>query len=151
MSALQHIFEDLFRKCSADEKLMPEYWNEIEKRYSEKGRYYHTLAHLEDLHQKLRSCENELKEQESVLFALFYHDVIYNPLRQDNEEKSAEFAAGRLEKAGVKQEVADKCALLILATKKHSRNPDHDVNLFTDADLSVLGASAEVYRDYAAN
>jgi predicted metal-dependent HD superfamily phosphohydrolase len=36
----------------------------------------------------------------------------------------------------------------ILATKSHHKSEDNDTNLFTDADLSVLGAPWEAYQEY---
>jgi predicted metal-dependent HD superfamily phosphohydrolase len=40
---------------------------------------------------------------------------------------------------------------IILATKTHVPNENPDVNFFTDADLSVLGQSFEVYIKYYEN
>jgi predicted metal-dependent HD superfamily phosphohydrolase len=37
----------------------------------------------------------------------------------------------------------------IIASKTHLVSADQDTNYFTDADLSVLGASREVYKLYA--
>jgi predicted metal-dependent HD superfamily phosphohydrolase len=36
----------------------------------------------------------------------------------------------------------------ILATKGHTVSTDNDTNLFTDADLSILGESWELYQEY---
>ena len=42
----------------------------------------------------------------------------------------------------------DLCVQHILATKSHAVSENNDTNLFTDADLSVLGADREVYEQY---
>jgi predicted metal-dependent HD superfamily phosphohydrolase len=42
----------------------------------------------------------------------------------------------------------EQCVKLILATQKHEPAGE-EVNLFTDADLSVLGAEPESYKLYA--
>jgi predicted metal-dependent HD superfamily phosphohydrolase len=39
---------------------------------------------------------------------------------------------------------------MILATKSHAASVNRDIDLFTDADLSVLGAAPETYAQYAA-
>jgi predicted metal-dependent HD superfamily phosphohydrolase len=126
-------------------------WLEIEDHYTEKGRHYHTLEHLRHLYAGLLLNKNAVSDWNAVLFALFYHDIIYSPTAKDNEEKSAELAARRLEELGAGTALIDKCRRLILATKKHEPGEDRDINLFTDADLSVLGASPEVYLRYAQN
>jgi predicted metal-dependent HD superfamily phosphohydrolase len=147
---LSKIFEELCRTHCSDGELIEVCWNEFVN-YSDKGRHYHTLAHLGHLYSELEKCRSQIKEWDAVLFALFYHDIIYNVLKHDNEEKSAALAVKRLETLRVPDEVIGKCNSIILATKKHELSPDTDVNLFTDADLSVLGASAEAYSDYAQN
>lgn len=79
---------------------------------------------------------------------MLYHDFVYNPLRKDNEKKSAEYAV----KVLVKQLREDEAAQLeawILATKDHRPRTEHLHERFLlDADLAVLGATPEVYRDY---
>lgn len=44
----------------------------------------------------------------------------------------------------------DNCRQQILATAGHLVSDNSDVNYFTDADLSILGASLSGYLDYAA-
>ena len=49
------------------------------------------------------------------------------------------------------QETIVLCKEQILATKSHVKSTDSDTNFFTDADLSVLGQSWEVYSIYYKN
>jgi predicted metal-dependent HD superfamily phosphohydrolase len=42
----------------------------------------------------------------------------------------------------------DESRAHILATKAHVMSANHDSNLFTDADLSILGAPADEYMQY---
>lgn len=83
-----------------------------------------------------------------MLLAVFYHDSIYHVLKNDNEEKSAALATSRLSSIGCPAEIIARCCRHILATKKHAAAEDTDTNLFTDADLSVLGQPIDVYREY---
>ena len=48
----------------------------------------------------------------------------------------------------VDADTLNKCTNIILATKKHLWNEDNDLNLFTDADLSILGADWNDYETY---
>jgi predicted metal-dependent HD superfamily phosphohydrolase len=73
--------------------------------------------------------------------------VVYNVLKNNNEAKSASFAEKRLQSILFPVEQIEQCKKLILATQKHEPG-NVEVNLFTDADLCVLGAEPEVYKLY---
>lgn len=124
-------------------------WEEIEQAYGSKKRHYHNLAHLAHLYAQLLDIKPYLKDWDSALFALFYHDIVYQVHKTDNEEQSAALAVKRLQQMDASPQIANKCTALILATKTHLNSTDPDVNFFTDADLSVLGADWEAYADYA--
>ena len=125
-----------------------ELWTELEKAYSGKGRHYHTLEHLDNLFTQLSEIQTQLNDRNAVLFSLFYHDAVYNVLRSDNEEKSALLAEKRMKQMAVPVETIEKCKAQILATKAHLFTDDSDTAFFTDADLSVLGATPETYTNY---
>ena len=134
-----------------NKSLIDELWAEIEQYYSGKKRYYHTLQHLENVLTQLIEVKEQIKKWEIILFTLYYHDVIYNALKSDNEEKSAQLAELRMKQIGLKNGMIEQCKLQILATKKHLISIDSDTNYFTDADLSVLGQSWEIYVIYYEN
>jgi predicted metal-dependent HD superfamily phosphohydrolase len=148
---LKKIFIELAGVYPNGKNKAHELWTELEELYSGRGRHYHTLNHLLHLLECLSGNRPRIAHWNAVLFALYYHDAVYDPLKHDNEEKSAVLAEKRMHELGCGQAEIEKCRALILATKKHERNSDNDINLFTDADLSVLGASAEVYKQYAIN
>ena len=148
---LQETFIQLLKKYSADKKRIVELWNEIESNYSNKKRHYHTLSHLENLSQQLLPVKSLIKNWDTVLFSLYYHDVIYNPLKTTNEEKSAAFATNRLRSISVSDKIIKDCVYQILATKKHTACENADVNYFTDADLSILGQPWDEYEVYYKN
>ncbi len=124
-------------------------WSEIEQHYSSSKRHYHNLTHLESLLAELFSFQNKFKDWDVVVFAIAYHDVIYNVLKSDNEEKSADFASKNLKSILFPDLLIKRCESFILATKKHE-NSDEEINLFTDADLSILGSQPDVYKKYTA-
>ncbi|MBL7871260.1 MAG: hypothetical protein JNM78_06600 [Cyclobacteriaceae bacterium] len=123
-------------------------WREVEQAYSANSRHYHTLAHLENLLAQLNPLKAQFKNWDTIVFAMVYHDVVYNVLKNKNEAKSADFAVKRLRAISFPAEHIEQCKKLILATQKHETG-DVEVNLFTDADLSVLGATLEAYKQYA--
>jgi len=148
---LKDTFIALVSNYTNDKSLINKLWEEIEKSYSSKRRHYHTLSHLENLLSQLIEIKDKINNWETVLFTLYYHDVVYHALNSDNEEKSAELAEKRMKQLSVSAEIIENCKAQILATKKHQSNSDSDTNYFTDADLSVLGQSWETYKDYYQN
>ena len=145
---LKDIFFELTKKYTDNLQLIHEQWNEIDKKYSGSSRHYHTLSHLEDLIFQLEEIKHEIADWDTVLFAIFYHDIVYRSTKSNNEEKSTELAAKRLSEINFPQNKIPKCAAMILATKKHLQTGDNDTDLFTDADLSILGQSWEQYAVY---
>ena len=146
---------DLFTSTSLlyihDEGVVAKLWNKIEKNYTGSDRHYHNLTHLESLYRELEPLKNDIRDWDVVVFALFYHDVIYQPLRSDNEEKSASLAASRLAEISFPEERIAHCSRIILATKGHQLSGDNDTNIFTDADLAILGSPYTDYQQYARN
>lgn len=145
---LQQTFINLTHKNIDNNELSEKFWNEIQSHYSEKGRHYHTLTHLQNLLDILTEVKGRIEDWDVVLFALFYHDIIYKPTSNNNEEKSAQLAVQRLSGIPFPKEKIDKCQFMILATKTHTVSTDNDTNYFTDADLSILGQSRNAYITY---
>lgn len=62
--------------------------------YSAPNRYYHNLAHLADVWDYItENGKDHLDEKEmaALKLAVIFHDVIYDPKRNDNEKESAEY------------------------------------------------------------
>ncbi|HVD99761.1 MAG TPA: hypothetical protein VNB90_16245 [Cytophagaceae bacterium] len=148
---LKQTYFSLIQKYADHPLVVEAMWAEIELSYSHPGRYYHTLAHLGDLLYRLREIKGMIQEWDVILFSIYYHDVVYNILKNDNEEKSAQLANTRLNAIGVPGNLVQLCLQQILATKNHSPETDPDTNHFTDADLSILGQDWPRYSAYAAN
>ena len=138
----------LLKNYNSNNILIHELWVEIETNYTNPKRHYHTLKHLENLLNQLTVIKPEIKDWDTMLFTLFYHDLVYNALKSDNEEQSALIAEKRMTLVGVPQTIIDNCKKQILATKTHLDDLDNDTNVFTDADLSILGQDWETYSGY---
>jgi len=146
---LKQSFITLVENYSQDQRLVETLWDEIEKNYSESTRHYHTLTHLTKMLGQLEEVRAEIADHHTLLFSLYYHDLVYQTSGNDNEERSAEVAGERLRLLSFPKDKIEKCLYQILATKGHLKNNDHDTNLFIDADLSILGQSWMVYAEYA--
>ena len=122
------------------------HWQELKKAYSTKSRYYHNLSHLTEMVGCFETYKDQLGFPDEVLFAIFYHDIIYKSTRKDNEQKSAEYAVAVLPETATmnKQHIFD----LILATKDHSWNGVEDAKWLIDFDLKILAKDWENYEAY---
>jgi predicted metal-dependent HD superfamily phosphohydrolase len=98
--------------------------------------------------QQLLLCKPLINDWDSLVFALCYHDIVYNPRKKDNEEQSAVLAAKRLSTIKYLPAKLALCSQHILATKLHTASRNNDTNLFTDADLSILGSDSLSYFEY---
>ncbi|MFL9843889.1 HD domain-containing protein [Flavobacterium rhizosphaerae] len=126
-------------------------WEDITVKYHGKKRYYHTLNHLEHMYSELCACKGAIQDWPAVIFALVYHDIIYKATAKDNEEQSAEYARKVLSKIGYPNDKINLCEEIILATKSHTISRNNSINIFTDADLAILGSSWEKYESYFKN
>jgi predicted metal-dependent HD superfamily phosphohydrolase len=147
---MQATFTDLAARYCSNKRLIEQVWAEIEKSYSNPKRTYHTLAHLQQFYNELEETRNSIRNWDALLISLFFHDLVYNPLRRDNEERSIIIAENRLTTIDVPQVMINTCKDLIMATKSHDRSDDTDTNIFIDADLSILGQPPAVYDAYTA-
>lgn len=148
---LTDTFLKLVSKYNQNKSLGNHLWLEIFTKYSEPKRQYHTIAHLENLISELSTIQNHIKDWESILFAVFYHDIIYKATSKSNEEDSAEMARTRLSEIGYPEEKITQVVSMILATKRHESSKDTDTNFLTDADLAILGKQHQEYRQYSEN
>lgn len=148
---LQKTYVELVTKYTNDADLSSQLWGEIERYHSEKKRFYHTLHHLKHLLSQLSEIKDQIQSWDTVLFTLFYHDVIYDSSKSDNEEQSAKLAEKRMGELSIPTDVIQECFQQILASKSHEVSENNDTNLFTDADLSILGQPWEAYFTYSQN
>lgn len=145
-SILYGVFRGLCLKYSKDEELINTLWNKIENSYY--GRAYHNLDHIEDFFNKLLLHKESTFCYEDMLFAMFYHDIVYEVSSTNNEFNSAEIAKLSLQSLNVPKYKVENVIELILATKTHELSKKEHVNLFIDIDLSILGSDIDTYNDY---
>lgn len=81
---LQKLLNKWDIKC--DVNILLSMWNESH-------RSYHTLDHLNDLINQINENKSKYseKEYEKLLITSLFHDCIYDPMKNDNEERSANF------------------------------------------------------------
>lgn len=142
-------FLNLIGKYSRDAEYNLECWNEIEDNYSSRSRYYHNLEHIENMLAELNKIKSDVVDLDCLLFAIYYHDIIYKSTKGNNEHQSALKFENKIAKTTFDK--IGKCMMQIEATKEHKLSEDHDTNILLDIDLSVLGKSHEEYMKYIQN
>lgn len=139
-------FQAVVNNFSKEEQQVAACWHELETAYNSPGRHYHTLRHIEQMLMLLDEVKEACTDPEAIRLAIFYHDIVYNAQRQDNEAQSATIARERLTTLGFRD--VDKVVALILATQKHEGSGDQDTNYLLDIDLNILGAAWPQYLAY---
>ena len=151
-TSIGFMFEDGFKielaNLTTNNSLMDKLWSEIRSNYSRSKRHYHNLTHLDNLFEQLLPIRSQIEHWQALIFSIAYHDIVYNTLKKDNEERSAALAYDRMTLLELSLPLREKCRLQILATKHHRLTEDADTNYFTDADLSILGSDRESYLNY---
>jgi predicted metal-dependent HD superfamily phosphohydrolase len=153
MTDLLSRWHDLFDSFDVPPEAARATFDQLATRYAEPWRHYHTLEHIASMIGDLdrAAAAVSVPDLQALLFAAFFHDVVYNPHATDNEERSADHADTVLSQLGVPAPTRAVMRDLILKTKRHlTESNDLASQLFLDADLAILGADASAYDRYAA-
>ncbi len=118
--------------------------------YKAPGRFYHTPDHVRSLLEIVDDLGARPADRDALEFAVWFHDVVYDTHRRDNEARSAEVAREALRRLGVPAGTIEAVCALVLATAGHDTDAVGDASLFIDADLAILGAAPKTYRAYSA-
>jgi len=130
----------------------------LEARYREAHRAYHTLDHIAACLAELDAARALAHDAEAIEIAIWFHDVVYDPRRGDNEEQSAALACLELKQHLVAPSaLADTVVALVRATTHDAEVTDSDQQLIADTDLSGFGqgwsvvatSSRNIRREYA--
>lgn len=122
-------------------------------RWSESHRRYHTPSHLLDVLEALDAIfqpddDGSLRRQ--VRLAAWFHDAVYEGAAGEDERASAALAAEWLTGLLPAAEVAEVVRLVLLTVSHDPAPGDRAGELLCDADLAVLGRSAQGYERYVA-
>jgi predicted metal-dependent HD superfamily phosphohydrolase len=126
-------FQDTLKQYIGDKALV-----QLPYRWNEKHRYYHNTNHLVQI---LQDIENDFQfkslniyEKHALLLAAFYHDAVYNPKKEDNEDQSIKLFIASFKGKDIK--MIDKVCDLIEVTKHRKRPFKKLEKIMWDADNS---------------
>jgi predicted metal-dependent HD superfamily phosphohydrolase len=124
-------------------------WAAVVAAWSEPHRRYHDLNHLAAVLGLVDELAAAAPDPDAVRLAAWYHDVVYDPARGDNEQVSAERARAGLRGLVTDERLAEVVRLVLL-TDGHDPEPgDGDGAVLCDADLAVLASEPAHYAVYA--
>jgi predicted metal-dependent HD superfamily phosphohydrolase len=150
LGRLQRRWAELVAPFGADGPAAEEVFRQLVEHYGGAGRFYHNLAHLQDVLDHVDALRHRARDLPAVRLAAWFHDVIYDPRAADSEERSAAFAAEALRQLRAPPETVVRAAALILLTKTHQADDTNaDAQVLLDADLAILGAPQNRYDSYS--
>ena len=126
---------------------------ELEQAWGEPPRHYHDRRHLGECLALWTRWRTHCERPGEVAVALWFHDAVYDPRADDNELRSAAWAARSLGAAGVSSAVAQRVHDLVMATRHGAPTGEvslggnvavaADADALLDIDLAILGSRAE--------
>lgn len=137
-----------------------EVWEILKFCYNKSDRHYHNFDHIRDMLKKFEKHKKSFEDPLAVELAIWFHDIIYNPLSKLNEDASADLAYSLIMKLN-KPQLAEKVRQLVMFTKwdsdwfyssdvdeikKHLSEASYDFLLLRDMDWSGLGSSTKTYE-----
>ena len=125
-------------------------YGDVLGRYSEPHRHYHTYQHLAECFEKVQDILTLAEHPAEVNVGLWFHDVIYDTQRHDNEERSADWARSAARELGASAESAQRIYDLTMFTRHAAEPVGIDAQVLVDADLSILGAQPARFQEYEA-
>ena len=140
---------DAWAALAGDSPISRTEWAAIVGAWSEPHRRYHGLAHLAAVLGLVGELAGAATDPAAVALAAWYHDIAYDPERDDNEQVSADRARAGL-RGLVPEDRVDEVARLVLLTAGHDPAPgDANGAVLCDADLAVLAGPPDAYAAYA--
>ena len=131
-------------------------FSDLDRRYKEPGRFYHTWDHVSDCLGELPAARSLCDSPLAVELALWFHDAVCDPRAADNEERSARLARNAAAAMGIDPALADLSARLILCTAHGAESSgeedgDRDSAVVQDIDLAILGRQPRMFTAYERN
>ena len=161
LNEIENIWIQVCNECKVCDHVIGKWWKVVCDSYSESQRHYHTLKHIGHMlwlikHEPIISAS--IQNLVSVVFAVFFHDIIYDPQSNDNEDKSLELFLSFYTEAECQNLDHSLVHKYIVATKTHctdehsqtsKRWGNTDMHIFLDIDMAILSVEPSDYDDYA--
>ncbi len=125
-------------------------FNELAAAYGAPERAYHNLHHIAACLDELERAEYLAEKPREIELAIWFHDLIYDTHRRDNESRSAARALEVARDAKMERITVAAVQDLIEATRHDAAPATNDGRLIADIDLAILGRKADRFDEYEA-
>ena len=146
--------------ATADDAEIRSVGEDLIDRWSAPERHFHNLRHLADVLHRVDELSQETHEPDLVRLAAWYHGAVFDATRkvaqasQGGEQTtvSANLARTQLTGLGLPEAAVERTARLVDSIDRHKPLPDDvDSAVLNDADLAMLAAEPQRYKEYVAN
>lgn len=142
---------DLVARLGGNESAATAAFDAVHNAWNSDARSYHSVEHLVDCLYQLDMAKAATVATDVVEFALWYHDVVYDPRARGNEERSAQMLLNDAAWLGLPSRVASAAADLVRATAHANgaaAQPSTEAALILDIDLSIFGRDVLRFMDF---
>jgi predicted metal-dependent HD superfamily phosphohydrolase len=147
---LHKIWDSLTIRSKISIEYSEELFKKILDKYNGKKRHYHNLTHIYNMCLSFEKHKDNIDRKDDILYAIFFHDIIYRAISKNNELNSAIFM-----KKYLSDHLSDNSINFIydaiLSTKEHLLNENSDINYLLDLDVEILGQEWDTYNNYRKN
>ena len=127
-------------------------------RYSEPWRHYHDEDHISEMGMHVHDAERDgvrIHDGAAACAFVLWHDAVYDPQAPHSRNETLSAALCRADFSAIAEPVSvERACTAILATIGHAPPEDiascPDIAILLDADLAILGAAPERFRQYDA-
>lgn len=110
-----------------------------------RGRHYHNLRHIEYMLKHVEDFRGVSHPDRNLIkWAIWFHDMIYDATRNDNEERSANVMADFMRAIGMPAEHIETMRWLILVTKHTGTPQTYLEEIICDLDLREFASDRQV-------
>lgn len=116
--------------------------------YESPERAYHNLHHIEACLDELERAQYLAQKPLDLELAIWFHDVVYDSHKTDNEKASALQAIEVMRRAKITCVTEASMHTLIAATLHQDDPQSSDAKLMADIDLAIFGHKASAFDAY---
>ncbi len=121
---------------------------ELIKVYSHQKRHFHNHKHISACLNHLHVVRDQVGDRNSMALAFWFHDAIHHSFKSDNKRKSADWAKRFMQANGANDTRLRQVEQLIMATCPNAQTVTADSQIFSDINMAILGAKAQLYDIY---
>ena len=138
----------LCQDVQADESMVRAVFEKLCWAYEAPSRAYHNLTHIRNCLTDFDRWLGECDHPAVVELAIWFHDVVYDSRRPDNEQQSALLARDLLAEMKIAGWVSQDVQALILLTRHDSPAGSPNGRLIQDVDLAILATDPATFDRY---